>query len=144
MSNNKGVSVSNGLTKTNRTKTNITKARKRDLIFEELCNQCGIDWKNATRNELGRVQKATKQLKEINAKVDDIVKVSEWYKTNWKDIDITPTGIVSNYSTILKRVEEKEIKNKPYNCEEQGHNFIDLDVIFYCQYCKMEKSKDDS
>ena len=83
MSNNKGVSVSNGLTKTNRTKTNITKARKRDLIFEELCNQCGIDWKNATRIELGRVQKATKQLKEVNAKVDDIVKVSEWYKTNW-------------------------------------------------------------
>jgi rubredoxin len=35
--------------------------------------------------------------------------------------------------------------NKPpevYNCEEKGHKWVDLDVIFHCRMCKKEKSKD--
>lgn len=144
VSNNTDVSLEDDLTITNRTKTNITsgsqtKKRKRDLIFEELCNQCGIDWTRAPRGELGRVQKATKDLKEVNATVNEIKLVSQWYKTNWKDIDITPTGIASNFGQILKRVED--IKVKKHDCKTDGHKFIDLDVIFYCHHCKMEKSK---
>lgn len=142
-STNTPVSLDNDLTITKVTKTNITKGshkkvRKRDLIFEELCIQCGIDWKNSPRNELGRVQKATKQLKEIEATVDDIKKVATWYKTNWKDIDITPTAIVSNYSSILRKVEDIP---KPHNCETDGHKFVDLDVIFHCRVCKLERNK---
>jgi len=87
------VVLDNDLTITNRTKTNLTKERKRDLIFEELCNQCGIDWTKAPRGELGKVQKATKELKEVNATVENIKNVANWYKKNWNNIDITPNGI---------------------------------------------------
>ncbi len=141
--NDTSISLTDDLTITKVTKTNITsgsqsKTRKKDLIFEELCIQTGIDWKKAPRNELGRVQVATKQLKEINASVDEIKKVATWYKTNWKDIDITPTAIVSNFSSILKRVEDIP---KKHDCKMDGHKFIDLDVIFQCRYCKLERSK---
>ena len=115
--------------------------RRRDLIFEELANQCGIDWKKAPKNELGRLQKATKQMKEIEATPEEIKSVGEWYKSNWKDIEITPTAIVNNFSSILRRVEESKIQNKKHDCEIDGHNFIDLDVIYFCQYCKEEKVK---
>jgi hypothetical protein len=133
------VVLDNDLTITNRTKTNITKVRKRDLIFEEICNQCGIDWTKATRGELGRVQKATKELKEINATVEEIKKVSIWYKTNWKNIDITPNGIANNFSNILGKIAKQPKKRK--SCDEVGHNWIDLELIFICQYCRIEKSK---
>ncbi len=143
VNNDTPVSLTNDLTitkgtKTNRTNTEPKKLRKRDLIFEELCNQCGIDWTKAPRNELGRVQKATKQLKEIEASVIDIQKVAHWYKTNWKDIDITPTAIVSNYSSILRRVEDIP---KAHDCKNDGHKWLDLDVIYQCTICKKERTK---
>jgi len=137
----KGVVIGNDLTKTNRTKT-INKPRKRDLIFEEICNQCNIDWTKATRGELGKVQKATKDLKEINATVNDIERVANWYKTNWKDIDITPNGIANNFSHILGKIVNEPKKRK--SCDEVGHNWIDLEQIFICQYCRIEKSKNEN
>lgn len=119
-----------------------TKGRKRDYIFEELCNQCGIDWKKSPRNELGRVQKATKQLKEINATPEEIRSVGEWYKANWKEIEITPTAIVSNYSTILRRVEEKKAtQERIENPCKDGHTWIDVQEhnFRYCARCLIEE-----
>jgi len=133
------VVLDNDLTITNRTKTNLTKERKRDLIFEELCNQCGIDWTKAPRGELGKVQKATKELKEVNATVENIKNVANWYKKNWNNIDITPNGISNNFTKILTKIEETKIKKR--DCQIDGHNWIDLEQIFICQYCRIEKSK---
>lgn len=133
------VVLDNDLTITNRTKTNRTKERKRDFIFEELCNQCDIDWTKAPRGELGRVQRATKELKEVGATVEQIKNVSNWYKKNWTSIDITPNGIANNFTKILNKIKEKEVKKR--DCQIDGHNWIDLDQIFICQYCRMEKSK---
>lgn len=133
------VVLDNDLTITNRTKTNITKERKRDLIFEELCNQCGIDWTKAPRGELGKVQRATKELKEVNATVENIKDVANWYKKNWSDIDITPNGISNNFTKILSKIEETKVKKR--DCKIDGHNWIDLEQIFICQYCRIEKSK---
>jgi len=46
---------------------------KRDLIFETLAEVCGYDWKNVmTKDERGRLNKAVKQLKDINATPEDI------------------------------------------------------------------------
>ncbi|QDP60659.1 MAG: hypothetical protein Unbinned1469contig1000_38 [Prokaryotic dsDNA virus sp.] len=120
--------------------------RRRDFIFEELAESCGIDWNKATKNELGRLQKATKQLKEIKATPEEIRAVADWYKKNWKEIEITPTAIVSNYSSILRRVEEKEKTEKIWNCSEMGHKFrntgyehIDYE-LHHCIYCAEEKT----
>ena len=141
------VALDNDLTKTNRTKTNRTKARKRDLIFEEICKQCGIDWTKATRGELGRVQKATKDLKEVQATVEDIKLVSNWYKTNWKDIDITPTAIANNFSNILGKIATDNKLKKPRDCKTDGCEFIDSGFenneykLFMCRFCTEERKE---
>ena len=119
--------------------------RRRDYVFEELAKSCQIDWTKATKNELGRLQKATKQLKEISAEPDDIKRVADWYKKNWKEIEITPTAIVSNYSSILRRVQEKAVTEKIWNCNTDGHKFRDLEydsteyALHGCVYCAKEK-----
>jgi hypothetical protein len=119
--------------------------RRRDYVFEELAKSCQIDWTKATKNELGRLQKATKQLKEISAEPNDIKRVADWYKKNWKDIEITPTAIVSNYSSILRRVQEKAVTEKIWNCNTDGHKFRDLEydsteyALHGCVYCAKEK-----
>ena len=46
---------------------------KRDLIFETLAEVCGYDWKGVmTKDERGRLNKAVKQLKDINATPEEI------------------------------------------------------------------------
>ena len=48
-------------------------ASKRDLIFETLAEVCGYDWKGVmTKDERGRLNKAVKQLKDINATPEEI------------------------------------------------------------------------
>lgn len=45
----------------------------RDLVFETLAEVCGYDWKGVmTRDERGRLNKAVKQLKDIDATPEDI------------------------------------------------------------------------
>jgi len=45
----------------------------RDLIFETLAEVCGYDWKGVmTKDERGRLNKAVKQLKDIDATPEDI------------------------------------------------------------------------
>lgn len=115
------------------------KKRAKDLIFEEVANQCGIDWNKAPANELGRLNKAVKQLKEIDATVEEIALVANWYKKNWKNITLTPTAIVSNWSMIQREAKEKEVKK--HNCETDGHGWVDLTVIDQCRFCKEERTK---
>jgi len=46
---------------------------KRDMVFETLAEVCGYDWKGVmTKDERGRLNKAVKQLKDINATPDEI------------------------------------------------------------------------
>jgi len=114
--------------------------RKKDLVFEELAKQCGIDWNNATSNELGRLNKAVKQLKDINATVEEIQDVAKWYKKNWKNITLTPTAIASNWSMLKQEVSTNKPK-EPRDCKKLGCQGVDLGVIYFCHFCKSEKSK---
>ena len=53
--------------------TQDSNSSKRDMIFETLAEVCGYDWKGVmTKDERGRLNKAVKQLKDINATPDEI------------------------------------------------------------------------
>ena len=53
--------------------TQDNNASKRDLIFETLAEVCGYDWKGVmTKDERGRLNKAVKQLKDIEATPQEI------------------------------------------------------------------------
>ena len=53
--------------------TQDNNSSKRDLVFETLAEVCGYDWKGVmTKDERGRLNKAVKQLKDINATPEEI------------------------------------------------------------------------
>ena len=53
--------------------TQDNNSSKRDMIFETLAEVCGYDWKGVmTKDERGRLNKAVKQLKDINATPEEI------------------------------------------------------------------------
>lgn len=72
----------------------------RDPIFETVASVCGIDWTvPMTRSARGQINKAVKELREIEATPEEIVRVSAAYRIRWPDIDLTPTALVKHWST---------------------------------------------
>ena len=120
------------------------KSRKQDLLFEEMCNGLGIDWKNATKGELGKVNGALKQLREVNASVEQLKDVIEYYKKNWK-VTISAPAIANNWAKLLNEVQLKNQVNEVYNCAQSGCQFRDLNYdnaeykLLYCVRCGKEK-----
>lgn len=114
------------------------KTRKRDLLFEEMCNGLGIDWNDSTDGELSKVRGAVKQLRNANATPEQLKRVIDHYKKNWK-VQISAPAISNNWSKLKNEMKEKEVK--VHNCENDGHGWIDLDIIYQCRFCKAEKDK---
>lgn len=81
-------------------KKNHVDAKRRDLIFETLCEVAGIDWTENNDFELGPVRKMTKILKEMDPAPtpDEIMIRADLYKTRWPDLTFTVTGLLKNWS----------------------------------------------
>lgn len=81
----------------------VTPARERarDLIFETLCRVSGIDWTAPmTKTERGRINRAAKELREIGATPDEILRVAAAYRLRWPSIDLTPQAVVGNWNLV--------------------------------------------
>ena len=120
------------------------KKRKRDLLFEEMCNGLGIDWKNAPKGETGRVNAALKDLRPLNITPEELRDVIEHYKKNWK-VAISATAISNNWTKLLNEMKEAA-PVKQHNCETDGHVWIDTNYsgqykLFICQFCRKEKKE---
>ena len=117
--------------------SNILEDRKK--LWRALTEAIGYE--PTTQTERAGWNKCIKQLREAGVSAEEIPNRVEIYKKLFVGMTLTPFALVKHWS-LLSDVEEK--KPKPYNCEDKGHHFIDLDVIFQCRYCKMEQSKDAS
>lgn len=95
-------------------------------------------YKPTTKTEIGGFNKVAKSLDEIGATPDQVLEKIEIYKSKWKDITLTPYALEKNWS-LLETMKEK--KPKIRDCKIDGHQWIDLDVIFFCNICKEEKAK---
>lgn len=120
------------------------KSRKRDLLFEEMCSGLGIDWNNATKGELGKVNGALKQLRQVKATPEQLKEVIKYYKKNWK-VTISAPAIANNWSKLLSEIELKNKVDEVYDCKKSGCEFRDLNYehadykLFYCIRCGIEK-----
>jgi predicted transcriptional regulator len=95
-------------------------------------------YKPKTKTEIGGFNKVAKSLDEIGATPDQVLEKIEIYKKKWKDITLTPYALEKNWS-LLETMKDPTIKKR--DCKTEGCKWIDLDVIYYCQFCKKEKSK---
>ena len=94
-----------------------------------------------TKNEISIFNKVAKDLAEIDASTDEIEERIYIYKKKWPNITLTPFALSKNW-TLLGEMYDKNKPPKERDCEQEGHGWVDLDVIFHCRYCKKEKVKD--
>ena len=76
------------------------KPRKRDELFEALVEVCGKDLKNLPRTERGRLNAATKELRESNATPDEVRQRALMYHSKWPGADLTPQALTGNWSSL--------------------------------------------
>lgn len=94
---------------------------KRDLVFETLAEVCGYDWKGVmTKDERGRLNKAVKQLKDINATADDIRLRAQNFVLSY-GFPPAPQSITSLYSK-LEKVQPKLTKKQMEEVQRQAMN----------------------
>ena len=94
---------------------------KRDLVFETLAEVCGYDWKGVmTKDERGRLNKAVKQLKDINASADDIRLRAQNFVLSY-GFPPAPQSITSLYSK-LEKVQPKLTKKQMEEVQRQAMN----------------------
>ena len=94
---------------------------KRDLVFETLAEVCGYDWKGImTKDERGRLNKAVKQLKDINATADDIRLRAQNFVLSY-GFPPAPQSITSLYSK-LEKVQPKLTKKQMEEVQRQAMN----------------------
>lgn len=78
----------------------------RDWVFETLAEVCGLDWKNLTSLERGRLNVAAKALRPVCADEDEIRRRAGAYRKRWPGIDLTPTALASNWGQCVAHVAE--------------------------------------
>jgi hypothetical protein len=131
--------VQNIATKQSQQTDSKKRTRKRDLLFEEMCAGLGIDWKNAPAGELGRVNAACKELREIKAKPEEVAAAIKHYKKNWADMTLSAQAITNNWTTLKNEMTTSTPKKR--DCAKLGCVNVDLDVILQCRFCKKETIK---
>lgn len=76
------------------------KTPRRDPIFETIAEVCGWDWHRLTKNERGKLNNATKQLRDIDATPDEIRAKAAAYRKTWPEMSLTPMALVNQYAQV--------------------------------------------
>lgn len=89
----------------------------KDAIFEALCEACGLDWHNLTKDERGRVNAATKQLRDLYGEAEQAVPMmiherASAYRQVYPEMPCTPQAITGNWSTILNALEAQQARTQ--------------------------------
>jgi hypothetical protein len=96
-----------------------------DLIFETICEVSGYDLASLTKDERGRANAATKQIKDIYQDVEPSVvcmmiheRVTA-YREVYPEMPVTPQAITGNWSTILNALEAQQARTKEKEREQR-------------------------
>ena len=95
---NEGVLVTNETTLADKPPESSTK--KKDTLFETIAEVCGISLTGMTRSSRGQVNKALKELKEINATEEQVRHKAKAYKAQYQNATLTPTALVKHWSSF--------------------------------------------
>jgi transcription elongation factor Elf1 len=96
----------------------------RDTIFEAICGACGLDWQNLTKDERGRANAATKQLRDLYGEAEGAVPMMIWerataYRQVYPEMPLTPQALTGNWSTILNAAEAQRARTKEKVSEQR-------------------------
>ena len=87
------------------TEKNIAPAsppRQRDLLFEAMCDACSLTPSELTTTERGALNKALKDLRDVDATPAAIRIRAANYRSHWPDITLTPSGLAKRWGQCAK------------------------------------------
>jgi DNA-binding Lrp family transcriptional regulator len=85
--------------------------RKKDTLFETVAEVCGISTGNLTRSSRGQLNKAVKELREINATDEQVRLKAKAYKRQYQNAALTPMALVKHWSSfaVVEKQQRKSI-----------------------------------
>jgi hypothetical protein len=106
---NEGVLVTNEESLADKPPESVT--RKKDTLFETVAEVCGISTGNLTRSSRGQLNKAVKELREINATDEQVRLKAKAYKRQYQNAALTPMALVKHWSSfaVVEKQQRKSI-----------------------------------
>ena len=81
-------------------RTNQQRDRKPDGLFDAVCAVCGHDPKRLTSAERGRINRALKDLRTVEATPEQVRLAAERWRAIYPNATLTPTAIASHWSRL--------------------------------------------
>ena len=93
-------------------------APKKDNLFETVANACGINLTGMTRSARGQLNKACKELREIDATEEQVRAKAKAYRTQYPNATLTPTALVKHWSSFAT-VEKQQARPSVWETYER-------------------------
>ena len=82
--------------------TTERRARKPDLIFEAIADECGIDATKITASARGALNRAVKELRQVDADPESIRAAAIAYRQRFPSAPLTPASIAKHYPSLIE------------------------------------------
>ena len=85
--------------------------RTKDNLFETVAQACGINLTGMTRSARGQLNKACKELREIEATAEQVKAKAKAYRTQYPNASLTPTALVKHWSSFAEVEKQQQRKS---------------------------------
>ena len=95
-----------------------TPPKVKDNLFETVAQACGINLTGMTRSARGQLNKACKELREIEATAEQVKAKAKAYRTQYPNATLTPTALVKHWSSFAT-VEKQQARPSVWETYER-------------------------
>ena len=92
--------------------------KKKDSLFETVAEVCGIGLTTLTRTARGQLNKAAKELREIDATEEQVRHKAKAYKAQYPNATLTPTALIKHWSSFAQ-LEKKQQRPSVWDTYER-------------------------
>jgi DNA-binding transcriptional MocR family regulator len=76
--------------------------RQPDILFDATAKACNINTGNLTASARGALNRAVKELRDVNATPEQIAAVAKSYRNHYPNATLTPMALVKHWSAFVK------------------------------------------
>lgn len=78
------------------------RSSRQDHLFDAVCSITGHDPKQLTSSERGKINRALKDLRSVNATPSDVIARAAVWRTRYPNATLTPTALASHWSSLQR------------------------------------------
>jgi len=99
-----------------------SRKRERDILFETVAAVCGHSLQSLTKSERGRLNKATKELREAGATPDTVRLAGREWTAVYPSARLTPTALIAHWSTLVVKEQSRRERCERCGTPMTGHD----------------------